>query len=117
MCQCVPGPPPPHCTFGEQRKQSPDRADGAGAAAQVVQEIKALRSSVTSHEREVAERATLVIQERLIKSKVRLQHASLSSIPTFLRGATFTSSSPSCVRSAAVGSQQAAAHQLLRCAL
>ena len=38
--------------------------------AQVVQEIKVLRSSVTAHEREVAERATLVTQERLIKSKV-----------------------------------------------
>lgn len=37
---------------------------------QVVQEIKVLRSSVTAHEREVAERATLVTQERLIKSKV-----------------------------------------------
>ena len=30
-----------------------------------------LRSSVTAHEREVAERATLVTQERLIKAKVR----------------------------------------------
>ena len=37
---------------------------------QVVQEIKALRSNITAHEREVAERATLVTQERLIKSKV-----------------------------------------------
>jgi hypothetical protein len=41
--------------------------------AQVVQEIKVLRSSVTAHEREVAERATLVTQERLIKAKVCLQ--------------------------------------------
>ena len=30
-----------------------------------------LRSSVTAHEREVAERATLVTQERLVKAKVR----------------------------------------------
>jgi hypothetical protein len=37
----------------------------------VVQEIKVLRSSVTAHEREVAERATLVTQERLVKAKVR----------------------------------------------
>lgn len=45
-----------------------------GVGGQVVQEIKALRSSVTSHEREVAERATLVTQERLVKGKVRLPH-------------------------------------------
>lgn len=47
---------------------------GGCGGGQVVQEIKALRSSVTSHEREVAERATLVTQERLIKGKVRLPH-------------------------------------------
>ena len=39
-------------------------------AARVVQEIKVLRSSVGQREKEQAERATLVQQERLIKSKV-----------------------------------------------
>ena len=39
-------------------------------AARVVQEIKVLRSSVGQREKEKAERATLVQQERLIKSKV-----------------------------------------------
>lgn len=38
---------------------------------QVVQEIKILRSNVSQREREKAERATLVTQERLVKSKVR----------------------------------------------
>jgi hypothetical protein len=38
---------------------------------QVVQEIKVLRSSVSQREKERAERATLVQQERLIKAKVR----------------------------------------------
>ena len=37
---------------------------------QVVQEIKILRSNVSQREREKAERATLVTQERLVKSKV-----------------------------------------------
>ena len=41
-------------------------------AARVVQEIKVLRSSVGQREKEQAERATLVQQERLIKSKVCL---------------------------------------------
>ncbi len=49
---------------------------------QVVQEIKALRSSVTSHEREVAERATLVTQERLIKGKVHKSAVLSSSAAT-----------------------------------
>ena len=39
-------------------------------AVRVVQEIKVLRSSVGQREKEQAERATLVQQERLIKSKV-----------------------------------------------
>ncbi len=39
-------------------------------AVRVVQEIKVLRSNVSQREREQAERATLVQQERLIKSKV-----------------------------------------------
>ena len=38
---------------------------------QVVQEIKIMRSNVSQREREKAERATLVTQERLVKSKVR----------------------------------------------
>lgn len=38
--------------------------------SQVVQEIKVLRSGVSQRERERAERATLVEQERLIKAKV-----------------------------------------------
>lgn len=42
---------------------------------QVVQEIKVLRSSVSQREKERAERATLVQQERLVKAKVR--HSSL----------------------------------------
>lgn len=37
----------------------------------MVQEIKILRSNVSQREREKAERATLVTQERLVKSKVR----------------------------------------------
>ncbi|KAL3130646.1 hypothetical protein ABBQ38_008037 [Trebouxia sp. C0009 RCD-2024] len=41
-------------------------------AARVVQEIKVLRSSVGQREKEQAERATLVQQERLIKSKGRM---------------------------------------------
>ena len=45
-------------------------------ALKVVQEIKVLRSSVSQREKEQAERATLVQQERLIKSKVAC-HASL----------------------------------------
>jgi hypothetical protein len=39
-------------------------------AVRVVQEIKVLRSNVSQREREQAERATLVQQERLVKSKV-----------------------------------------------
>ncbi|KAK9824573.1 hypothetical protein WJX72_011424 [[Myrmecia] bisecta] len=41
-------------------------------AAKVVQEIKVLRSAVSQRERENAERATLVQQERLIKAKGRM---------------------------------------------
>ena len=37
-----------------------------------MQEIKILRSNVSQREREKAERATLVTQERLVKSKVRI---------------------------------------------
>lgn len=40
-------------------------------AAKVVQEIKSLRSQVQQREKERAERATLVQQEKLVKSKVR----------------------------------------------
>ena len=40
---------------------------------QVVQEIKMLRGSITQREKEKAERATLVQQERLIKSGVSLR--------------------------------------------
>ena len=40
-------------------------------STQVVQEIKVLRSSVSQREKERAERATLVQQERLVKAKVR----------------------------------------------
>ena len=42
------------------------------ARAQVVQEIKVLRSSVSQREKEKAERATLVEQERLVKAKARV---------------------------------------------
>jgi len=49
-----------HCCFG---------------GLQVVQEIKVLRSSVSQREKERAERATLVQQERLIKAKVRPSNA------------------------------------------
>ena len=38
--------------------------------AQVVQEIKVMRSGVTAREKERAERATLVQQEKLSKAKV-----------------------------------------------
>lgn len=41
-------------------------------AVRVVQEIKVLRSNVSQREREQAERATLVQQERLVKSKGRM---------------------------------------------
>ena len=41
------------------------------ARAQVVQEIKVLRSSVSQREKEKAERATLVVQDRLVKAKAR----------------------------------------------
>jgi hypothetical protein len=37
----------------------------------VVQEIKVLRASVSQREKEKAERATLVQQERLVKAKAR----------------------------------------------
>ena len=37
---------------------------------QVVQEIKVLRSNISAREREKAERATLVQQDKLIKAKV-----------------------------------------------
>ena len=46
-----------------------------------MQEIKVLRSSVTAHEREVAERATLVTQERLVKAKARLLGVCLLRVP------------------------------------
>ena len=45
-------------------------------ALQVVQEIKVMRSGVTAREKERAERATLVQQEKLSKAKV-LHAASL----------------------------------------
>jgi hypothetical protein len=38
------------------------------AAPQVVQEIKLLRSTVLSRDKERAERATLVVQEKLVRS-------------------------------------------------
>lgn len=41
-------------------------------AAKVVQEIKALRSAVQQREKEKAERATLVQQEKLVRGKVRV---------------------------------------------
>ena len=50
------------------KSKSPDRWR---ARAQVVQEIKVLRSSVSQREKEKAERATLVVQERLVKAKAR----------------------------------------------
>jgi len=40
-------------------------------AAKVVSEIKTLRSQVLHREREKAERATLVQQEKLVRGKVR----------------------------------------------
>lgn len=40
-----------------------------------------LRSSVTAHEREVAERATLVTQERLVKAKARSLGVHLLLVP------------------------------------
>lgn len=46
--------------------------NNGGWFLQVVQEIKILRSNVSQREREKAERATLVTQERLVKSKVTL---------------------------------------------
>ena len=42
----------------------------SGRALQVVQEIKVMRSGVTAREKERAERATLVQQEKLSKAKV-----------------------------------------------
>jgi hypothetical protein len=44
----------------------------ASARSQVVQEIKLLRSTVLSRDKERAERATLVVQEKLIRGKVPL---------------------------------------------
>lgn len=38
---------------------------------QVMQEIKVLRSTVLSRDKERAERATLVVQEKLVRGKVR----------------------------------------------
>jgi nucleosome binding factor SPN SPT16 subunit len=46
------------------------RTNDVRHAAKVVQEIKTLRSQVQQREKEKAERATLVQQERLIKGKV-----------------------------------------------
>ena len=40
-------------------------------AARVVQEVKALRAAVAARDKETAERATLVAQERLVKAKAR----------------------------------------------
>lgn len=48
------------------------RSNDARHAQKVVQEIKVLRSSVSAHEKEAAERATLVTQERLVKAKGRV---------------------------------------------
>jgi len=47
-----------------------DRSDSHWDSAQVVQEIKVMRTSVTAREKERAERATLVQQEKLSKAKV-----------------------------------------------
>ena len=43
--------------------------DETAILAQVVQEIKILRASVSQREREKAERATLKEQEKLVKAK------------------------------------------------
>jgi nucleosome binding factor SPN SPT16 subunit len=57
----------------------------AAVTMQVVQEIKVLRSSVSQREKEQAERATLVQQEKLLKSRVgsqlRISHASRLALP------------------------------------
>lgn len=48
------------------------RSSDVRHAAKVVQEVKALRSSVQQRDKEKAERATLVQQEKLVRAKVRL---------------------------------------------
>jgi hypothetical protein len=48
------------------------RTSDAKHAARVVQEIKVLRSTVLQRDKERAERATLVKQEKLVRGKVRL---------------------------------------------
>jgi nucleosome binding factor SPN SPT16 subunit len=47
------------------------RTADAKHAARVVQEIKVLRSTVLQRDKERAERATLVKQEKLVRGKVR----------------------------------------------
>jgi hypothetical protein len=47
------------------------RTSDAKHAARVVQEIKVLRSTVLQRDKERAERATLVKQEKLVRGKVR----------------------------------------------
>jgi hypothetical protein len=47
------------------------RTSDAKHAARVVQEIKVLRSTVLQRDKERAERATLVQQEKLVRGKVR----------------------------------------------
>ena len=55
--------------------------------AQVVQEIKVMRSGVTAREKERAERATLVQQEKLSKAKVL--RALLSSLHMYCRACAY----------------------------
>jgi nucleosome binding factor SPN SPT16 subunit len=55
----------------------------------VVQEIKVLRSSVSQREKERAERATLVQQERLVKAKVSsMEHTHATPIGLDAQGIT-----------------------------
>jgi nucleosome binding factor SPN SPT16 subunit len=48
------------------------RTSDAKHAARLVQEIKVLRSTVLQRDKELAERATLVKQEKLVRGKVRV---------------------------------------------
>ena len=64
---CEPGTRFPSAVF---LKELSFRTSDTRHAVRVVQEIKVLISNVRQREREQAERATLVQQERLIKSKV-----------------------------------------------
>ncbi|CAL8465250.1 g4785 [Coccomyxa elongata] len=64
-----PGMKFPQATF---LKELSYRTSDTRHATKVVQEIKVLRSSVSQREKERAERATLVQQERLIKAKGRV---------------------------------------------